>query len=891
MPVPIDTAGVVATLPRPSGVRDIAASPSSRPAPALMVSTLRRMSSAFCLVVGVLMLVVPHQFAGSAYALLHPNLTVWGMALAFGGANLFLAGEGHRATALVITSHVVVAVCLFVLALSYAVGHVLTGTINYFGLGLSVLIALFAALRSRDNRFGQSVRHTTSDVHNQSLPDAEALVYPIDLFVVAAGISAVVIGLLFVAVPTMFSSNAYDVVRPNLSWFGIAYAVSGTVVVCTQYFRVLPRVLTWAAHLAIAVAFVWFAAEYSQLAVGWTGLVYYVESATILALLPFAGHHLRRVDLYSLRPRLALTVAGTTAISLLSVAAYVADGEQQMLTAQALAVQQAFAIALAQDVADYISLHRAAILSLAAQPGLLQMAPTSQETLLTVVDQAYPNVSAIAIFDADGNPIARSDGRPPARANGFPVFENARHTLQPSLDVLVSPILKRPVVALGAPIRASTGEFVGLVSAAVSTDRLTLLVSRASESAGSIVYLVDDRGHVIAHSNAIDQSPTTDLSSLPPVGALLSKGGSPGTLVYGEGNAERLAGFAPVSDLGWGIIVEQPASTALASARTGLDRSIELVGLIIVITMASGVLAAGRLATPITVLTRAIDRFTHGDDNAPLPVTNIREIEQLATFFGVMRERLAARTAERDAAEREQLALNDQLHDAVRELEAFSYSVSHDLRAPLRAMNGFARILLDDYSSALDLEAQELLGLVRSNAIQMGTLIDDLLAFSRLSRQPLQRQPVAMGELVQGVLADLTAEHTSIRWDVQVSDLPDSLGDPSLLRQVWINLLSNALKFTKERERPRIDVGWYIENGQTVYFVRDNGVGFNMKYAPKLFIVFQRLHQSSEYEGTGVGLAIVQRIIHRHGGRIWADATVNEGATFFFTLDGSASDV
>jgi len=226
----------------------------------------------------------------------------------------------------------------------------------------------------------------------------------------------------------------------------------------------------------------------------------------------------------------------------------------------------------------------------------------------------------------------------------------------------------------------------------------------------------------------------------------------------------------------------------------------------------------------------------------------------------------------------------DKTHTANKELEAFSYLVSHDLRAPLRAMDGFSRILLEDYAPQLPPEAQRHLRIIRENANQMGRLINDLLAFSRLSRQPLNKRSIATADLVRQVIESLSSEQAGRQMEISGGELPPCQGDPALLRQVWINLLSNALKFTRQREAARIEIDCVEKEGEPVYFVKDNGAGFDMRYANKLFGVFQRLHSSEDYEGTGVGLANVQRIIHRHGGRIWAEAEVDKGATFYFTI-------
>ena len=225
-----------------------------------------------------------------------------------------------------------------------------------------------------------------------------------------------------------------------------------------------------------------------------------------------------------------------------------------------------------------------------------------------------------------------------------------------------------------------------------------------------------------------------------------------------------------------------------------------------------------------------------------------------------------------------------QLKAANKELEAFSYSVSHDLRAPLRALASFSKILIEQHADALDPKAEHYLKRIQTNAIKMGVLVDDLLRFSRLSRQKLKTQTVEPTRIVQEVLAELCDMQEGCQVNIDIGALPPCQADPSLLKQVFANLLSNALKYTQAREAARIQVGASVENGQAVYFVADNGVGFDMQYADKLFGVFQRLHRAEDYEGTGVGLALVQRIIHRHGGRVWADAKPDHGATFYFTL-------
>lgn len=222
---------------------------------------------------------------------------------------------------------------------------------------------------------------------------------------------------------------------------------------------------------------------------------------------------------------------------------------------------------------------------------------------------------------------------------------------------------------------------------------------------------------------------------------------------------------------------------------------------------------------------------------------------------------------------------------ANRELEAFSYSVAHDLRAPLRSMDGFSKALLEDYAEQVGEEGRTYLGYVRDAAQQMAQLIDDLLGLSRVSRGELQRERIDLAAIARSVLVRLQASQPDRSVELVISEELTTSGDPRLVRIVIENLLGNAWKFTSKSPQARIELGHLPEVGRSIYFVRDNGAGFEMAYVEKLFGVFQRLHAASDFEGTGIGLVTVQRIIHRHSGRVWAEGQVDRGATFYFTLE------
>jgi PAS domain S-box-containing protein len=230
-----------------------------------------------------------------------------------------------------------------------------------------------------------------------------------------------------------------------------------------------------------------------------------------------------------------------------------------------------------------------------------------------------------------------------------------------------------------------------------------------------------------------------------------------------------------------------------------------------------------------------------------------------------------------------------ELETAIKELESFSYSVAHDLRSPIRAIDGFAKMILKEYGASFDEELRRKLNVIWTSAFRMGRMIDDLLAFSRLGRTALRLQPIPLKDMALKIREEIEESEAVRDLAFVVKDIPPALGDRNLIRQVVYNLLSNAIKFTRDRKRSVIEVGGYAENGQCVVYMKDNGIGFDMRYHDKLFGVFQRLH-GPEFPGTGIGLAIVHQIISRHGGKVWAEGKTGKGATFFFSLPADAPE-
>lgn len=297
-----------------------------------------------------------------------------------------------------------------------------------------------------------------------------------------------------------------------------------------------------------------------------------------------------------------------------------------------------------------------------------------------------------------------------------------------------------------------------------------------------------------------------------------------------------------------------------------------------------------RISKPILALAKtARDISDRGDYSIRVTKLEDDEVGVLSDAINQMLIRIEEQTEEivslNQNLEQKVIDRTSELQAANKELESFSYSVSHDLRAPLRSIHSYINILNEEYGERLDDEAKRLINIVMNNSKKMGQLIDDLLAFSRLGRRELLKTALNMNSLVSSVWEDQIRLHERSNVMLVCPALPNAVGDSVSMTQVWTNLISNALKYSRHKACSMVEIGSFEKEGAIVYFVRDNGAGFDMKYYDKLFGVFQRLHSAKEFEGTGVGLAIVHRIITRHGGTVWAESKVNEGTTFYFSIN------
>ena len=522
--------------------------------------------------------------------------------------------------------------------------------------------------------------------------------------------------------------------------------------------------------------------------------------------------------------------------------------------------------------------------------------PNQRDPALDHFIDLHPQFADLVLCDADGRVLHSARGGLPgaARADWVrEVIKTGRFTVgKPIADSTSG----RWFSVLGYPVRGSSGQ-IGALGISVDLGRFRASVSPVSLPPDSTITIIDREGTIMMRSPGSQSWIAKDARGLEIVDYALTH--VEGELVgKGMDGEAKIYGFASVPRSGWRVYVGIPAEFAFASVRENVLRA-GLMGTALLALAIALVLFVGRQITqPMQALFRAATAAAGGRLESVVPTTGPAEIAAVAEEFNRMiairmqtdleirklNTELEKRVKDRTGALAERTT---QLESANRELEAFSYSVSHDLRAPLRSIDGFTKALLEEYSQTLDPAGKDYLERVRGATQRMSRLIDELLKLSRISRAELHRSPVNLSTLAEEIARDLQAAQPerAARFTIQPGLIVQ--GSPELLRSLLQNLLNNAWKFTRNRAPARIDFGAENNSGQTVYFVRDNGAGFDMTYVGKLFGAFQRLHSTDDYEGTGIGLATVQRIVHRHGGSVRAEGNVDQGATFYFTLPGS----
>lgn len=470
--------------------------------------------------------------------------------------------------------------------------------------------------------------------------------------------------------------------------------------------------------------------------------------------------------------------------------------------------------------------------------------------ILSSVPGDFPFIDRLFLADPGGTLMADIPALPGVRGKNF-AHRDWYKGVSRNWEPYISRVYKRTappqfnVFAVAVPIKDKNRETLGILVLQVRLDTFFGWVKDIDLGPGGFVYIVDRHGQIAFHPKFPLQGALVDFSAAPVVRQVLQGRRGVDITVDPVENEERISAYAPVAKYGWGVIAQQPTLTAFAEKNHQLRRV--LIGYALILLF----------AISVVYLTSRI-------------VIQRKEAEAHQRAKAELERRVAERTAQLEATNKE--------------LEGFSYSVSHDLRSPLRAIDGFSRMLQEDYGDKLDDEARRQIKVIRDSSQKMAQLIDDLLAFSRLGRKRISAEEVDMTALAQKVFSELRVASGARPLTFDLKPMPAARCDPALLQQVWANLLSNAIKFAGRRENPVIEAGGHANGADRIYYVKDNGAGFDMQYYDKLFGVFQRLHRADEFPGTGVGLAIVQRVVGRHGGRVWAEGKVNEGATFYFSL-------
>jgi signal transduction histidine kinase len=473
-----------------------------------------------------------------------------------------------------------------------------------------------------------------------------------------------------------------------------------------------------------------------------------------------------------------------------------------------------------------------------------------------------------------------------------------------------------PVIAVAAPVTDAGNNLTGVLVAALSLERMGQFLSGIRPEDHSRIYVVDRGGAVLAHSGGSEHARPSDMRSQPIIQAVLA--GKSGTMEFRapETDEPLLGGYVPIARLGWGVVAAKPVAVAYAPAdRLGSWLIAIGLGCTLVTILLGWGLARG-LAGPLLRLTEATEKLAAGDLSARVTPRSRDELAALATAFNSMAERLqrsylelvektraveaanhdlVREVGERRRGEQEIQRLHDELEQRVvertkqlevanRELEAFAYTIAHDLKAPLRALEGFARALEGDYADRLDVTGGRYLAMIRASALRMSQLIDDLLRYARLERREMNLTRVTLRPLLERVCEELEEPirrgGVSVRMDLGVEEVQ---AEREELREALAHLVGNAVKFSRP-EGGTIAIGSRAAEDSIILSVADTGIGFDMKYHDRIFGIFERLHRPDDYPGTGVGLAIVRKIADRHGGRVWANSESGKGSTFHLAL-------
>jgi signal transduction histidine kinase len=572
---------------------------------------------------------------------------------------------------------------------------------------------------------------------------------------------------------------------------------------------------------------------------------------------------------------------------------YVENRERTLREVQRDALVAARNLAAVQEI--LIQDTRQLLVGLARQPQVQRRDREGCEALFATLLKDSPHCAAIGAADLEGRVFASAPPAPgPIEVADRRWFQEAVRTRAFFVgEPLLGRVSRKYSLNMSYPILDESGRLQGALTAAVDLDWLGDLLAKSELPPGTAVGLTDPtRTMLFRYPEPLKYVGKKFPEPLIRAMSSRAEGVADGVGLPGDERLFAFARLAPPWRNMW-VAIGLPKAPVLAQVNRDLERSLIWLGLVALLALGAAWWGSGWfILRPVKKLRGVTERLAGGDLSARAgPDYAVGELGLLGHAFDQMADSLEERNARLKRASRElNRRLEElkegkaQLEEANRELESFSYSVSHDLRAPLRGIAGFARILKDEYAPWLDDEGRRFLEIIQNETRKMGKLIDDLLAFSRLGRKVMRVTDFDMENLARTVFSELCKLEAGRNLKIQFNPMPPARGDRDMLRQVLMNLLGNAIKFTRTREVAEIEVSGRDTETENIYCIRDNGVGFDMAYVEKLFGVFQRLHSEQQFEGTGVGLANVQRVVQRHGGRVWAEGRVEEGAVFCFSL-------
>jgi signal transduction histidine kinase len=535
---------------------------------------------------------------------------------------------------------------------------------------------------------------------------------------------------------------------------------------------------------------------------------------------------------------------------------------------------------ISEDSRAYLERNRELLSYLAARPGVRAMDSTHCDPILTELQHMSSLYSIVLLVDAQGRMVCQSlpvSGPAPSYADRE-WFQNG---LQSTGMRVGTPIVGRLtgslVVPLTMPVRDARGTAIGIVFFGATLVEITHLVERSVPlPPRSLVTIVSSEGGIIARSPDPNKLLGKDARQMPTLARHLEIREGEDT-APGTDGLTRIFGFTTVPEVNWLVSVGVPPDFLESRYLERLKQTIAIVIAVLGVALLFALYMTKLIRTPITSLAEAARLVAKGDLGVKALETGPIEIVDVAREFN----RMLALRAEWEATMTMRTA---QLETANKELDAFSYSASHDLRSPLQTIDGFSRALQEDYGEKLDPEARDYLQRIRRAVQLMGQLVDDLLRLSRLSRADMNLDSVDLGAIAAAVAEQLQAREPGRVMDLIIAPGVTAYGDERLLTVLMENLLGNAWKFTSHHARARVEFGSLQRDAERIYFVRDDGAGFDMQKVDKLFTPFQRLHSTADFPGTGIGLALVRRIVLRHGGRVWAEGAPEGGATIYFTL-------